>query len=72
MFLLSAGYYFTREAFVTTILISWLTTAAAALTLVHFARTAGHAVADAGVTALPVVNSTQVPGRIRREPFRGW
>ncbi|MET0284670.1 MAG: hypothetical protein ABW352_09380, partial [Polyangiales bacterium] len=45
MFLLSLGYFFTREAFTTTILIGWLTTAAAAFTVVHFARTAGHAVA---------------------------
>jgi arabinofuranosyltransferase len=45
MFMLSAVYYVTRESFVTTIVLGWLTTAAAALTLVHFARTAGHAVA---------------------------
>ncbi|HEX5660139.1 MAG TPA: hypothetical protein VFX59_23250 [Polyangiales bacterium] len=45
MFLLSAAYYVTREAFTTTILLGFLTTAAAALTVVHFARSAGHAVA---------------------------
>jgi arabinofuranosyltransferase len=45
MFLLSAGYVFTREAFTTTVVISVLCTAAAALGLVHFARSPGHAVA---------------------------
>jgi arabinofuranosyltransferase len=45
MLLLSAGYFVTREAFVTTIALGMLTTTAAVLTLVHFARTAGHAVA---------------------------
>ncbi|MET0287542.1 MAG: hypothetical protein ABW352_23850 [Polyangiales bacterium] len=45
MLLLSAGYLVTREAFYTTIAIGMLTTTAAVLTLVHFARTAGHAVA---------------------------
>jgi arabinofuranosyltransferase len=44
MLLLSAGYFFTREAFVTTIFMSVLTTALAVATLVRFARTAGHAV----------------------------
>jgi arabinofuranosyltransferase len=43
MLLLSACYFITREAFVTTIFLGLLTTAAAALTLVHFARTAWHA-----------------------------
>jgi arabinofuranosyltransferase len=45
MFLISAAYFFTREAFTTTVFVGFLTTAAAALLLVHFARTAGHAVA---------------------------
>ncbi|HEY6877051.1 MAG TPA: hypothetical protein VI299_03490, partial [Polyangiales bacterium] len=45
MLMLSAGYFVTREAFATTILLSVFTTAAAALTLVGLARTAGHAVA---------------------------
>ncbi|HEX5658311.1 MAG TPA: hypothetical protein VFX59_14010 [Polyangiales bacterium] len=44
MLLLATGYAITREAFFTTVLLGVLTTGAAAYTLVHYARTAGHAV----------------------------
>jgi arabinofuranosyltransferase len=45
MLLLSAGYVITRESFTTTVFTGLFCTAAAALLLVHFARTGGHAVA---------------------------
>lgn len=45
MFLLSAVYYVTREAFATALLVGLLTTAAAVFMLVKLSRSAGHAVA---------------------------
>ncbi len=45
MMLLGAAYFITREVFVTTLLLGVLSSAAALLALVHFARTPGHALA---------------------------
>ncbi|MET0340138.1 MAG: hypothetical protein ABW252_04020 [Polyangiales bacterium] len=52
MFLLSVPYFFTREAYLTSLLTGILTTLAAALLTIRNARSAGHATAAIGLLLL--------------------